>query len=75
MEVVVLGLHVKEIQMSFEKLQTEINVLLAQMENQPQDMHELHRQVHEKINEMRAFGMPIPQDFIELEQKLDAQIA
>ncbi len=59
--------------MSFEQLQTEINVLLAQMENQPQDIHELYELVREKINEMKAFGMPIPQEFQELEQKLEAQ--
>lgn len=58
--------------MSFETLQAEISLLLREMENQPQDIHELHEQVREKINEMRAFGMPIPEDFIELEKKLEA---
>ena len=42
------------------------------MENQPQDVHELHEVLREKINEMRAFGMPIPTDFLELEEKLEA---
>ena len=58
--------------MSFEKLQTEISLLLREMENQPQDVHELHEVLREKINEMRAFGMPIPEDFLELEKKLEA---
>ena len=58
--------------MSFEKLQTEISLLLTEMENQPQDAHELHELIREKINEMRAFGMPVPNDFIELEKKLEA---
>ena len=58
--------------MSFEKLQTEISLLLSEMENQPQDVHELHEVLREKINEMRAFGMPIPADLLELEEKLEA---
>ena len=58
--------------MSFEKLKLEIGMLLTEMENQPQDVHELHELIREKVNEMRAYGMPIPQDFLELEEKLGA---
>ncbi len=58
--------------MSFEKLQTEISLLLTEMENQPQDVHELHEVLREKLNEMRAFGMPIPADLLALEEKLEA---
>ena len=58
--------------MSFEKLQTEISLLLTQMENQPQDSHELHEMIREKVNEMRAYGMPVPQDFLDLEKRLEA---
>jgi predicted nucleic acid-binding Zn-ribbon protein len=58
--------------MSFENLQAEISLLLNQMENQPQDAHELHEQIREKINEMRAFGMPVPEDLLELEKQLEA---
>ncbi len=58
--------------MSFERLQTEISLLLTEMENQPQDVHELHEVLREKISEMRAFGMPIPANFLALEKKLEA---
>ncbi len=58
--------------MSFERLQAEISLLLSEMENQPQDVHELHEVLREKINEMRAFGLPIPAEFLELEKKLEA---
>lgn len=57
--------------MSFEKLKAEIGVLLTAMENQPQDQRELYEQVREKLNEMRAFGLPIPQDLADLEQSLE----
>ncbi len=58
--------------MSFEKLKAEISLLLTQMENQPKDAHELHEVIREKVNAMRAFGMPIPEDFLELEKTLEA---
>jgi hypothetical protein len=61
--------------MSFEALQAEISLLLTQMENQPQDAHELHEVIREKINEMRAFGLPIPEDLLDLEKKLGASFS
>jgi phage-related holin len=43
------------------------------MENQPEDRHELYLQVREKLNEMRAFGMPVPEDLVRLEEELEAE--
>lgn len=59
--------------MSFEALKAEIGLLLGEMENQPQDARELFERVREKINEMRAYGMPIPDDLAYLEQTLEQQ--
>lgn len=58
--------------MSFEDIQAEISLLMTQMENQPEDLHELYERVREKLNEMKAFGMPLPADLVELEEKLEA---
>jgi hypothetical protein len=41
--------------------------------NWPEDRHELYLQIREKLNEMRAFGMPLPQDLVEFERDLEAQ--
>jgi len=57
--------------MSFENIKAEISLLLNKMEQQPQDLRELHEQIRTKINEMRSFGMPIPEDFLELEKKIE----
>ena len=57
--------------MSFEDIKAEINLLLVEMENQPQDLHELQEKVHEKLRELRAFGMPLPDDLVELEKTLE----
>jgi len=55
---------------SFEDIKAELALLMIEMENQPQDMHELYEKVHEKLAELKAFGMPVPDDLAELEKKL-----
>ncbi|HEY8276135.1 MAG TPA: hypothetical protein VIG52_03965 [Methyloceanibacter sp.] len=57
--------------MAFEDLKAELALLLNQMENQPEDRHELYLQVREKLNEMRAFGMPLPDDLVRMEKDLE----
>lgn len=56
--------------MAFERLQAEIGILLGQINNQPQDLHELYEQLHQKLNEMKALNQPLPADLVELEKKL-----
>jgi hypothetical protein len=58
--------------MAFDTLEAEISLLLTQMENQPEDQHEVYLQLREKINEMRAFGMPVPDDLKKLVTELEA---
>ncbi len=57
--------------MSFEDIKAELALLMIEMENQPEDMHELYEKVHEKLAELKAFGMPVPDDLVELEKKLN----
>ena len=59
--------------MAFEDLKAELALLINQMENQPEDRHELYLQIREKLNEMRAFGMPVPEDLVKFEEDLEAQ--
>ena len=61
--------------MAFEAIKSQIETLLEQMENQPEDKHELYLQLHEKLNEWRSTGQPIPKDLLELEQALEAEFA
>lgn len=56
--------------MSFESLKASIYLLLDDMVNQPEDLHQLQEELREKISEFRALGLPVPQDFIEAEQDL-----
>jgi len=61
--------------MAFDELKAEISLLLTQMDNQPEDRHELWVQLVEKINEMRAFGTPVPEDFKRMEAALEKEFA
>lgn len=57
--------------MAFEDLQVRIALLFEQMVNQPEDKHEMAEQIHEMLGELRASGMPLPQDLVDLEVQLE----
>ena len=61
--------------MAFDQLKTEIMMLFTEMENQPEDKWELHEAIREKLNELKSFGMPLPEDLVDLERKLDRELA
>jgi hypothetical protein len=56
--------------MAFERLQAEIGLLLGQINNQPEDLHELYEMLHQKLNELKALGQPLPADLVALEKRL-----
>ena len=57
--------------MALEQIKAQISLLLEGMVNQPEDEHEIHEQLREKLNELRAMGMPLPADLVALEKCLD----
>jgi hypothetical protein len=59
--------------MAFEAIQAEIGILLTRMQSEPEDRHEIHLQLIEKLNELKAFGLPIPEDLMQLEASLAAE--
>lgn len=59
--------------MAFENLQIQITMLLDEMVNKPEDKHQLAEQIHEILGELKATGMPLPQDLVEIEAKLEAE--
>jgi hypothetical protein len=56
--------------MAFEELKAQIGILLGQMTNPPEDLHELYEQIHQELNALRATGQTLPADLVELEQRL-----
>ncbi len=61
--------------MAFDNLKAELGILMTQMQTQPEDRHELYLQLMEKLNEIKAFGMPLPQDLVDMEKALEAEFA
>ena len=61
--------------MAFDQLRAEIEMLFSEMENQPQDKWQLHENIREKLLQLKSFGLPLPQDLIDLEAQLDRELA
>jgi hypothetical protein len=61
--------------MAFEDKEAELGVLFTRMQNEPTDWGEVYEQIRLKLNELKAFGMPLPQDLVEFERDLEAEFA
>lgn len=61
--------------MAFDEIKAELGLLLTRMQNEPEDSHELYLQLMERLNEMKAYGMPLPDDLLQLEAALEAEFA
>jgi hypothetical protein len=61
--------------MAFETLIARINMLFTDMENKPEDAHELLEQIHLELNQFKATGQPLPEDLIRLEERLEQEFA
>ena len=59
--------------MSFEDKEAEQGVLFARMQNEPEDWGEVYELIRQKLNEMKAYGMPLPQDLVDFERDLEAE--
>lgn len=60
--------------MPFESIKARMVMLLDQMVHQPEDMHELQETLREELAELRASGLPVPLDLVELEKRLEEQL-
>lgn len=61
--------------MSFENLKAEISLLIDEMEGEQGDQHEIYMRIREKLDELRAMGMPLPEDLLRLEEYLEGEFA
>ena len=59
--------------MAFDELLLSISMLVTEMENQPEDAHEILEQLHLQLNQLRATGLPLPDDLVELEKRLEEE--
>ena len=56
------------------ELLAAINLLAQQLEQAPDDLHEVHFKVKEMLGELRATGMPLPQDLGEVARQLTDRV-
>lgn len=61
--------------MAFENIETAIQIWLQDMEHGPEDRYEAYLRLHELISEIRATGMPVPEDLTAYEHELEAEFA
>ena len=59
--------------MAFEDKEAELGLLLTSMQDEPEDRHELYQLIRQKLNELKAFGMPLPADLVQFERDLEAE--
>jgi hypothetical protein len=59
--------------MAFENTKAEIGMLLGALQDAPEDRHELYLRIMQKLNELKAYGMPLPADLVELEHRLERE--
>jgi hypothetical protein len=60
--------------MDVDHIRSEIARLLD-METPPEDQYELYLVLRNKLNELRAMRMPLPEDLIRFERELEARFA
>lgn len=61
--------------MALDEFEAEIGLLLSQINKQPEDARELYLQLRERLNELRAMNMQVPDDLLRMEKQLEAEFA
>jgi hypothetical protein len=59
----------------FEDFRMRLAMLLDEIAANPHDAHELQESLREKIAEMQALGLPVPEDLAGLEAYLETDLA
>jgi hypothetical protein len=59
--------------MALEAFKARISLLLDEMAARPEDAHAFQERIREQLAEMRAMGLPLPQDLVALERSLGAE--
>lgn len=60
--------------MAFEDFRVALALLLDEIAKEPDNKHELQETLREKLTEMQAMGLPLPDDLVELEDYLEGDL-
>ena len=60
--------------MSFENLTAEMTLLINEIEGDQGDRHEIYLRIREKLGDLKAIGMPLPENLVRLGRNLAAEL-
>ena len=60
---------------SEQELEAAIALLIEEMEGDQGDAHEIYLRLRQLLDQMRATGMPLPDDLVKLEKDLSAEFS
>ena len=60
--------------MAFEEFRVQLAMLLDEIAKNPTDPHEMQETLREKLTEMQAMGLPLPEDLVGLEEYLEKDL-
>ena len=61
--------------MDRQEIEAALSLLLDQMEGDWGDRHEIFLRIAQTLDQMRAMGMPLPEDLVRMEEELAAEFA
>ncbi|MFN4090946.1 MAG: hypothetical protein ACK4QW_18140 [Alphaproteobacteria bacterium] len=56
-----------------QDIEARMSLLLTEMEGEQGDRHEIWQRLKQILDGMRAFGMPLPEDLVRLEDELERE--
>ena len=59
--------------MEERELEAALSLLIADMEGEQGDSHEIYLKLRQILASMRAMGMPLPDDLVRMERQMSAE--
>lgn len=56
-----------------QEIEAALLELLEEMNGEPGDAHEIYQKLRQTLDSMRAMGMPLPDDLVQMEKELSAE--
>lgn len=56
-----------------QNLEARLSMILTDMEGEQGDRHEIWQRLKQTLDGMRAYGMPLPEDLVRLEDELERE--
>ena len=64
----------REVAVAFEQFKVQLAMLLDEIAKNPADAHELQETLRERLGEMQAMGLPLPEDLVGLQAYLERDL-